>query len=77
MEDAPNLYLLRKLAWKGSQVIIPNPDPEAKDSWALVTIDNAGKGTDPDGKRGAALAFERGAGMKLQDVADVLAVREV
>lgn len=77
MEDAPSLHRLRQLAWKGRQRIIPNPDPEAEDSWALVTIDNAGKGTDPDGMRAAESVFADGLGQSLRDVAELLSPRDV
>lgn len=73
MEPAPNRRLLRQLAWKQGQVLIAEPD--ADDSWALVTPDNAGKGTDPDGKKAAEYVFANGLGAPLQDIADLLSGR--
>lgn len=69
MNATPNLVLLRRLAQDRGQVIIKS---STEDLYAIVTPDNAGKGTDPRGERGAALAFADGVGMSLQEVADLL-----
>ncbi|MGU3358102.1 hypothetical protein ACLBWJ_12685 [Microbacterium sp. M4A5_1d] len=69
MTAEPNLAHLQRLAADRGQVIIKELDD---DLYALVTPDNAGKGTDPRGELGAALAFSNGAGMPLADVADLL-----
>jgi len=51
-------------------VIVKSPSAEL---YALVVPDNAGRGTDPTGRKGAALAFEDGAGMSLREIAELLA----
>lgn len=70
MEAEPNRAHLDALAERRGWVIIE--DPNAAGSYALVKPDNAGKGTDPRGERGAALAFADGVGMPLQDIDDLL-----
>jgi len=69
MTSEPDLTQLQRLAADRGQVIIKAPDD---DLYALVKPDNAGKGTDPRGELGAALAFRDGVGMPLADVADLL-----
>ena len=54
-------------------MIVKSP---SADVYALVVPDNAGKGTDPRGEKGAALAFADGVGMSLREVADLLAGRD-
>lgn len=75
MEPAPNIRLLRQLARKQGRILIRERGVE--DSWALITPDIAGKGTDPDGKKSAAAAFDQGLGMTLQDVDDILNGRDI
>lgn len=65
---------LDALAHRQGLVIVE--DPEEPGSFALVKPDNAGKGTDPRGERGAALAFADGVGMPLEDVANLLHGRD-
>lgn len=69
------LRQLQSLANQRGQIIIK--DPDADDSYAIVKPDNAGKGTDPTGERGAALAFADGVGMTLQEVSDLLTGRVI
>ncbi len=69
MDVEPNLAHLQRLAANRGQVIIKAPND---DLYVLVKPDNAGKGTDPRGELGAALAFRDGVGMPLADVADLL-----
>ncbi|MEZ3158106.1 hypothetical protein AB1K56_14375 [Microbacterium sp. BWR-S6Y] len=64
-----DLAHLPRLAADRGQVNIKAPDD---DLYALVKPDNAGKGTDPRGELGAALAFRDGVGLPLSDVADLL-----
>lgn len=69
MTAEPKIAHLQRLAADRGQVIIKATD---NDLYALVTPDNAGKGRDPRGELGAALAFRDGVGMPLSDVADLL-----
>jgi hypothetical protein len=70
MDNDPTLAQLRRLARERGQVIVKSPSAEL---YALVVPDNAGRGTDPTGRKGAALAFEDGAGMSLREIAELLA----
>ena len=72
MDDHLTLSQLRRQARERGQVIVKSP---SADLYALVVPDNAGKGTDPTGRKGAALAFEDGAGMSLREIAELLAGR--
>lgn len=74
MDTELNRAHLEMLAKRRGLVIFE--DPSAGGSFALVKPDNAGKGTDPHGERGAALAFADGVGMSIQDVADLLHGRD-
>ena len=72
MDNEPTLSQLRRQAHERGQVIVKSP---SVDLYALVVPDNAGKGTDPTGRKAAALAFEDGVGMSLSEIADLLAGR--
>lgn len=70
MDAELNIRHLEVLAKQRGLVIVE--DSNADNSYALVKPDNAGKGTDPQGVLGGALAFADGMGMSLEDVADIL-----
>ncbi|WP_022887477.1 hypothetical protein [Glaciibacter superstes] len=70
MDTEPTLAQLRRRAKERGQVIVKSP---SADLYALVFPDNAGKGTDPRGEKGAALAFADDVGMSLREVAQLLA----
>ena len=70
MDSEPNLVQLRRLARDRKQLIVQSPDDQGL--FALVFPDNAGKGTDPRGKRAAERAFADGVGMTLTGIAELL-----
>ncbi|QZY52269.1 hypothetical protein [Leucobacter tenebrionis] len=76
MESSPNLMLLRRRANERKQLIVKSPqrDPEAADYglYALVVPDFQGRGSDPRGEKAAAVAFDSGAGMTLEEIAEEL-----